>query len=146
MLLYVHGRAAAQPCLGSSVVLLVVPMWDGWKDTLLSPVPTAALCGTVQRVSLHDLLNLARGWCQLASLYTSFQAELATRLSRTAPKNNKTKWRIGAHESVWRGLIWTWMEGKLPAGQSYCCILTQIFKLWRHAFPTGGGKQGYISL
>lgn len=47
VLLYVHGRAAAQPWLGFSAVLLVVPMWDGWKDALLPPVPTAALCGTV---------------------------------------------------------------------------------------------------
>lgn len=143
-----HGRAAAQSCLGFSVVVLVVPMWDGWKDTLLPPVQQLSVgqSGCSALVSLHDPLNLARGWCQFPSLYTSFQTVLATRLSRIAPKNNKTKWRVGAHESVWRRLIWTWMEGKLPAGQSYCCILTQIFMLWMHAFLTGGGKQGYLAL
>lgn len=116
-----------------------VAMW-------LPPVARAAPCGTVQRVSLHDPLNLARGWCQLASLYTSFQTVLATRLSRTTPKSNKTKQRVDEHESVWRRLIWTWMEGKLVAGQNCWFILIQIFMLRRHAFLTDGSKQGYLAL
>lgn len=98
----------------------------GWVKGCIAPSCTYS-SSLWDCVSLHDPPNLARGWWQLASLYTTFQTVLAIRLPRTAPKSNKTKGRVGAHESVWRRLIWTWMEGKLPAGRSYCCMLTPIF-------------------
>lgn len=144
-------NTVAEPEQQSSLAL--VSVWGCWwcpsgmgGRMHCSLLHLQQLCGAAQRVSLYDPLNLARGWCQLASLYTSLQTVLACKLSRTAPKSSKTKRRVGAHGSVWRRLIWAWMEGKPPAGQSYCCILTQIFMLWRHAFLTGGGKQGYLAL
>lgn len=127
VLLFVHGSAAVQPCLGFRVVLLVGAHVEWVKGNIAPSCTYNSSSLWDSPVSLHDPLNLDRGWWQLASLYTSLQTVLATRLPRTAPKNNKTKGRIGAHEPVWRRLIWTWMEGKLPAGQSYSCILTQIF-------------------
>lgn len=99
----------------------------GWVKGHIDPSCTYSSPLWDSPVSPHNPLNPTKGWWQLASLYTSFQTVLATRLPRIAPKSNKTKGRVGAHESVRRRLIWTWMEGKLPAGQSYCCLLTQIF-------------------
>lgn len=127
LLLYVHGRTAAWPCLVFNMGLMVPTQGGGW-DLELPPAPVSApmdLCGKVQPVFLQ-------AWEQ-ASSSSGLQPVLDSRLSRAAPEKNKKVKTWCTWICVTKVVsIWTWMEDELPAGQSYCCILTPILVLLMH--------------